>query len=90
MGCGCGVSLYTPVPACTNCLQVNSQIVKCDDAPNPCGDTVVIDLAFADAITPRRQSMVKYNLLDAQRHDLSNTGLQWNQIRYHGLTHNTG
>ena len=45
---------------------------------------VVIDLAFANAITPRRQSMVKYNLMDAQRHVLSNTGLQWNQIRYHG------
>ena len=65
MACGCGVSLYTPTPTCTNCLQVNSQIVKCDDAPTPCGDTVVIDLADLNIVTACKDCDVVYSILSS-------------------------
>lgn len=66
MACGCGVSLVTPTPSCTNCLQVNSQIIKCDDAPTPCGDTAVIDLAELNIATACKNCDVVYSIISAE------------------------
>ncbi len=45
MGCGCSPTIIPAANPCTDCLQVHSMIIGCDDAPTPCGDSFVLDLA---------------------------------------------
>lgn len=47
MPCNCGnVKVVTPPPSqpCDDCLIVNSLRLACDDGPDPCGDTISINL----------------------------------------------
>lgn len=47
MPCNCrNIQIVTPTPTstCDDCLIVNSLRLPCDDGPDPCGDTISIDL----------------------------------------------
>lgn len=54
MPCNCrNIKVVTPTPSssCDDCLIVNSLRLPCDDGPDPCGDTISIDLTTYNDLT---------------------------------------
>lgn len=53
MPCNCGnFHIVPPAPKkCDDCLVVNSLRLACDDGPDPCGDTITIDLTEYNDVT---------------------------------------
>lgn len=51
MGCNCSPVIITPTPKCSDCLVAKTIRYGCNDAPDPCGDTVVYDLSEINHVT---------------------------------------
>lgn len=68
MACGCRPSIYNPQPVnpCEDCLIVNSLIIGCDDAPNPCGDSFTINLADYNDLSACKDCVPTYSLISAE------------------------
>ena len=66
MACGCTPSLVIPSNPCKDCLQVNSLIYGCDDAPSPCGDSFTVDLTVYNDVTACTECTPVYSLVSAE------------------------
>lgn len=51
MSCYCFTTVIPPANPCSGCLQVNGLRVGCADGPEPCGNTVQINLAEKNDLT---------------------------------------
>ena len=51
MGCNCSPVIITPTPKCSDCLVAKTIRYGCNDAPDPCGETVEYDLSEINYIT---------------------------------------
>lgn len=75
MACGCIPVIVDPGPKCNSCLIVPDLRYRCDKGPDPCGDTLVVDLTEYHNLDACGSEGYEYTLLSYDDSGLTNVSL---------------